>query len=159
MILKNVGHVFLWCLLGSFAVECLEQFLVDPISLEHGKRLLNKVRTDRETEEFYYGVYGFSRVANVCRDVVLSWLAIGLIGNRSLLWSAVMAFPIAFVGVSIPKLMFDNSGEGYASAGFFLASFALTFLCALAFRIFGDKTIVQGIARRFKIFQATLRGY
>ena len=159
MILKNVSQVFLWCLLGSFAVECLEQFFVDPISLEHAKRLLAKVRTDRETEAFYHGLYGFSHVANVCRDVVLSWLAIGLIGHRPLLWSAVIAFPIAFVGVSIPKFMFDRSGEGHAFAGFFLASFALTFLCALAFRVFSDKTIVQEIARRFKIFQATLRGY
>ncbi|MEP4035278.1 hypothetical protein [Pseudophaeobacter sp.] len=157
--MMSVCRVFLWCLLGSFMVECLEQFFVDPISLEHAKRLLAKVRTDRETEAFYHGLYGFSQVANVCRDVALSWLAIGLMGNRSLLRSAVMAFPIAFVGVSIPKFMFDHSGEGHAFAGFFFASFALTFLCALGFRIFGDKTVVQELTRRFKILQATLRRY
>ena len=149
MVLKNVGQVFLVCFLGSFALECLEKFFVDPISLEHGKRLLAKVGTDRETEGFYYGLYGFSHVANVCRDVALSWLAIGLMDNRPLLWSAVMAFPIAFVGISIPKLLFDNHGESYAFTGFFFASFSLTFLCALAFRIFGDKTVVQELARRF----------
>ncbi len=157
--MKGVCRVFLWCLLGSFVVECLEQLFVDPISLDHAKRLLAKVRTDRETEAFYYGLYGFSQVANVCRDVALSWLVIGLMGNRSLLWSAVVAFPIAFVGVSIPKLMFDNSDEGYAFAGFFFASFALAFLCALGLQIFGDKTVVQELARRFKILQATLRRY